>query len=464
MCFFVYGIIAANMKNFFKSKVVDILSNLSRRTLKKYNPIIIAVTGNVGKTTTKDYIYSFLKSKVSDSSTENNFVRASQKSENSEFGVNLTILGEKNAWNSPVKWAKIILKNFFKLFKEGKYPEILVLEIGADKPGDIKYLTTIIKPDLVVLTVFQKSPTHGEFFQTIEQHINEKKVLVEKMKSNGVIVYNSDDEIMTNIAKEKQEKNPKIEIFSFGQKENSNVQILENTNLYNEQAEILGIKLRFGINFANSFEELEIRILGIVGPAHAYSLASAICVSVLNGFTKEDLLNAVKNFERNFDLPKSRMRILQGINDSKIIDDSYNSSPKAAMNAVETVSKILNKGKKIAILGHMAELGKKTKEEHFQIGQEAAKYFDVIIFSGRYNGFFLEGVRDSKFDLAKVFLAENSLQVLEILKNNNLVKENDLVLVKGSQSARLEKVVVSLLVNPRDREEVCRQDKEWQNR
>ncbi len=450
------------MKKFIRGRVVSILSNLSRRTLQKHNPIIIAITGNIGKTTTKDYVYSFLRSKAIDG--DDNFVRASKKSENSEFGVNLTILGEKNAWNSPLKWMKIIFKNFLKLFTSVKYPEILVLEIGADKPGDIKYLTSIVKPDMVVLTAFQESPTHGEFFESIEQHINEKKLLVERMKKDGVIVYNSDDNIMTKIAREKKEKTPKVEIFSFGQNPDSNVVILENTNLYNEQAEILGTKIKFGINFANSFSEFEIRILGVVGVAHAYSLAAAICVSILNGFEKQDILNAIKNFERNFVLPKSRMRILQGINDSKIIDDTYNSSPKAAMNAIETVSKILNKGKKIAIFGHMAELGKKTKEEHFKVGQELAKYFDAIIFSGKYNQYFLEGVRESKFDLAKVFLADDSDQVLEILRNNNLVKENDLVLVKGSQSARLEKVVVDLFVNPRDRVEVCRQDKEWQHR
>jgi UDP-N-acetylmuramoyl-tripeptide--D-alanyl-D-alanine ligase len=421
--------------------------------------VVIAVTGNVGKTTTKDYIYSFLQSKI-----DNGRVRASQKSENSEFGMNLTILGEKNPWSSGLGWTKLILKNFVRLFVGGHYPEILILEMGTDKPGDMRYLTSIVKPDLVVLTAFQKSPTHGEFFQNIEQHINEKKVLVDKMKKDGVIVYNADDGVMTKIAKDKKEKNSNIELFSFGQNTDANVCILENTFLYREDAEILGMKLKFRIKFKNISDEIELRFFDIIGEAHAYSLAAAVCVAILNGFDKQDLANVLKNFERNFVLPKSRMRILQGVNDSKIIDDSYNSSPKAAQNAAETVAKVLSKGKKIAILGHMAELGSKTKEEHINLAKEVCKTFDVVIFSGKYNEYYLEGVRESKSDLAKVFIAQDPYEVLQILSDNNLIKENDLVLVKGSQSARLEKVVVELLVNPHDQENVCRQDKEWLHR
>lgn len=450
------------MKKFFRTRVVNLLSFLSRETLAKYNPIVIGITGNVGKTTTKDYIYSFLNTR--NPQGYDSYVRASQKSENSEFGMNLTILGEKNPWNSPNGWIKIIIRNFLRLYKNTMYPKILVLEVGADKPGDIKFLTTIIKPDVVVLTAFQQSPSHGEFFSSIEQHINEKKYLVERMKKEGVIVYNADDDVMSKMAEEKKLKSPKVQLLSFGQKSDSNICILENTNLYNEDADIIGTKIRLGIKFTNISDEIELRIQDVVGEAQAYSIAAAVAVAIINNFKKEELLNVIRNFERNFVLSKSRMRILQGVNDSRLIDDSYNSSPKAAVNAIETVAKILSKGKKIAVLGHMAELGEKTKQEHIRIGELAAKVFDVIIFSGRYNEYYLEGVRNAKADLSRIFLAKDAYDVLKIMSENNIIKTNDLILLKGSQSARIEKVVVELLVNPRDREEVCRQDKEWQYR
>ncbi len=451
------------MKSFLKAKVVSILSFLSRKTLASHNPIIIAITGNIGKTTTKDYIYNFLSYKFGNDEYEE--VRASAKSENSEFGVNLTVLGESNAWSNGLAWAVIIIRNFLRLFVglfiERSYPRILVVEVGADKPGDIRYITSIIKPDVVVLTAFQSSPTHGEFFLNIDQHINEKKVLVDSLKKDGVIIYNSDDAVMTAMAKEKMAKTPGVKIFSFGSAEGSNICIIENANMYSDDSEILGVKVRLGIKFGELNDEVEFKLLGVVGNAQAYSLAAALCVAVLNGFNKQD---AMEISNTTLDFSKSRMRILSGINSSKIIDDSYNSSPKAAENAIETVSKILNKGKKIAILGHMAELGKKTRDEHFNIGLLASKYFDSIILSGKYNDFFLEGIREGKFELSRVFLADNPEAVLQIIRDQGLINEQDLVLVKGSQSARLEKVVAGLLINPRDRQFVCRQDKEWKDR
>lgn len=442
------------MKNFIKNTIVGILSFESKRTLEKHKPKVIGITGNVGKTTTKDYVNNFLKFKYK------NKVRASEKSQNSEWGVNLTILGEKNAWNNVFVWTKIIIKNYLKIYFNKVYPKILVLEVGADKPGDIKFITEIVRPNMVVLTAFQKSPTHGEFFLNIDQHILEKKYLVDAILPNGTIVYNCDDEVMSQIAQGKYAEDKNLKLFSFGFSETANVRIVESTNLYSDDAKILGTLAKFDVKILDKSFVLNLRILGVLGTAHLYSLASAICVGVLEGLSEGDLQESVKEF----DWTKSRMRILDGKNNAIIIDDSYNSSPLAAFNAIETVSKVLSKGKKIAILGHMAELGSKTKVEHFNIGMLASKVFDAIILSGRYNEYFLEGIRENKFDLNKVYLANDPKEVIELLNEKQIVKDWDLVLIKGSQSARLEKVVVDLLKNPEDKDSVCRQDVEWEKR
>lgn len=107
---------------------------------------------------------------------------------------------------------------------------------------------------------------------------------------------------------------------------------------------------------------------------------------------------------------------------------------------------------------------------HINIGKIAGDTFDVIIFSGKFNQYYFKGIENSKINKDKVFFAENALKVIEILNNslNKIFSEGDLtqdlILIKGSQSARLEKVVVDLLQNPHDRNEVCRQEEEWQNR
>jgi UDP-N-acetylmuramoyl-tripeptide--D-alanyl-D-alanine ligase len=441
------------MKAWLREKVVQILSAESRKLLKLHKPYIIAVTGNVGKTTTKDYIYNFLKFKFKSN------VRASLKSENSEFGVNLTILGEKNAWNSPLAWMKVILKGFWQIVAVQKYPQILVLEVGADKPGDIRYISTIFKPDMVVLTAFQDSPTHGEYFLNVDQHINEKKVLVSALKKGGVLIYNADDKVFTRLAHEKAVKDPTVKLYSYGFN-GDQVKVLEASNAYDENSEIIGMKYRFQVEMENISEVIEIRLPGILGIAHSYSIASAIVISVLMEMSKQEIVNSTAKFE----YAKSRMRLLNGINNSKIIDDSYNASPIAFQNAFEIISKILVKGKKIGIFGHMAELGTKTNEEHFKTAFDAAQIFDSIILSGRHNDLYLNGLREAKFNLDNVYLCENAHQVNHVIGENDLVGNGDLVFVKGSQSARLERVVANLLVNPHDRAYVTRQEEEWQTR
>lgn len=446
------------MKKIFKNIVVNILSYESRKVLKKYNPKIIAVTGNIGKTTSKDYIYNFLKFKLREN------VRASEKSQNSEFGLNLTILGEKNAWNNPLAWFYIIIKNLFGLFFTSFYPKTLVLEVGADKPGDIKFLARIFSPDIAVLTAFQKSPTHGEFFLNIDQHILEKKFLVDALKDGGTIVYNADDEVMSQLAQGKLAESKNTKIVSFGFGDTSNVRIVSYENIYDQEGQINGISANFSISLENNNYKLTLEFLGVLGVAHLYSIASSICVSLLEGMSITEVENAVHEFDKENSLSKSRMRILKGVNNSIIVDDSYNSSPKAAENAIETIREIKSVGKRIAILGHMAELGDRTKVEHFNIGFLASQSFDIIVLSGRYNEYFLEGIRENKFDLSKVFLANNSSEVIDLISKNNLIGNNDLILVKGSQSARLEKVVINLLRDKEDKSKVCRQDTEWEKR
>src|SRR3989338_6438454 len=140
--------------------VVLLLTAQARAVLRKYHPHIIAVTGSVGKTSTKDAIYTVLSSKF--------FVRKSEKSFNSDVGVPLTILGCKNAWNNPFLWAKNLLEGFALLILKNHYPKWLVLEVGADRPGDIRKLARWLKPDVVVITALPDVPVHVEFFDSPE--------------------------------------------------------------------------------------------------------------------------------------------------------------------------------------------------------------------------------------------------------------------------------------------------------
>ena len=138
------------MKNILKKIIIYKITTLARLVLLKYKPKIVAVTGNVGKTSTKDAIYTVLSSEF--------FVRKSEKSFNSDIGVPLTILGCHNGWSNPILWIKIIIRGIELVVFKNKYPQWLVLEVGADRPGDIKNITEWIKPDVVVVTRFGEVP------------------------------------------------------------------------------------------------------------------------------------------------------------------------------------------------------------------------------------------------------------------------------------------------------------------
>src|SRR5665213_1262947 len=115
------------MKDVFKKLVARALVLEARATIKRYKPRVVAVTGSVGKTSTKDAIYAVLSPSA--------HVRASQKSFNSEFGLPLTILGRPNAWNNPLRWLQNIADGLLLVLIGHAYPEWLVLEVGADRPG-----------------------------------------------------------------------------------------------------------------------------------------------------------------------------------------------------------------------------------------------------------------------------------------------------------------------------------------
>ena len=153
------------MKSILKKIISSILIYQSKVILKKYKPFIISVTGSVGKTSTKDAIFSAL--------SDNVHVRKSDKSFNSEIGVPLTILGCQNGWTDPLAWAMNILHGFELIIFKSDYPKFLVLEIGADHPGDIESISKWLVSDIVVITKIGEVPVHVEFFSSPEAPIKE---------------------------------------------------------------------------------------------------------------------------------------------------------------------------------------------------------------------------------------------------------------------------------------------------
>lgn len=434
-------------KESFKKVISHILKWESRLVLWKYKPKVIVITGSVGKTSTKDAIYAML-SKIA-------YVRKSEKSYNSEIGLPLTILGVPNGWNDPVLWFKNILKGLWLFLYPHKYPEWLILEVGVGKPGDMKKTALWLHSDVVVFTTIPELPAHIEFFSSSKHLIEEKSGLIKTLKKDGLLVLNFDDDIVLEM-----KNKTKNRIITYGFREGADVRGSEDNIFYDEIGMPKGITFKVEDRGAS----LPVFIEGVFGKNHLY--ASLATLAIVSGL-KWNMLQAIDAL-KNYEVPAGRMRLLDGINESFIIDDTYNSSPFACESALRTLGEIRiglrgrgrKPGRKIAVLGDMLELGRHTVEAHKKIGECAKDFADFLVVIGPRSQDIRTGAIEAGMPLENIIDFSNSRDAGEFLKQK--LKKNDAVLIKGSQGMRMEKVVEVIIKDQENKHKLLvRQDKEW---
>lgn len=430
------------MKSILKNIVAYTLRVLAQLTLFVHRPTIIAVTGNIGKTSVKDAVAATLGTTY--------HIRASDKSFNSEIGVPLTILGEKNQWSNVLGWILVIIRSALRLIVRESYPTHLVLEVGADKPGDIRTVTEWVKPHVAILTQFGEVPVHIENFNNDRTLVvREKAYLPQALRKGGMFVYYGDDVDTQGIANTIQHTKQ-----TFGFREGNDVHILKTEFLYEDSA-VSG--MRYSIRAKQG--EYSIIKKGFLGNTYAVACAAAIAVGELFDVNKEVTEKALSAYEPE----PGRMRVLKGVKDSVIIDDTYNAAPKAMHHALTTLQGIDVQGKKIAILGDMLELGKHTEKAHKEIGQLAASACHTLVTVGLRARFIAQGALLGSMKDEHIFQFEDSRSAGKFVET--IIEKNDIVLCKGSQGIRMEKAVEELLFDPREAELVLpRQSTEWKTR
>lgn len=449
------------MKNILKKIISFILALESSLILAKYRPKIIAITGNLGKTSAKDAIYSALTNKLQ--------VRKSEKSFNSEIGVPLTILGCENAWSDVVKWLKVLWRGVEILIFDEDYPDYLVLEIGADHPKDIESITKWLKPDIAVITAIPEIPVHIEFFKSREELVNEKMMLVKALKKGGTLILNQDDETVRKMTAGRNDLN----IITYGFSDESEIQaknfsfeyvvesrtktlIGSSFEIFDQNNNIGGLNILDGGNNGSLNKFIQ---KGVVGKQHVYPILSALAVCKTLGISLKLSVEALLKHKP----PSGRMNLIKGINKSVIIDDTYNSSPRAVEEALWVLGKVETTGRKIAVLGDMLELGKKSNDVHRDIGQKIFKSADILITVGMRSGRFVEGAKKAGMKKEKIFSFTESTHAGIFL--SRFILKKDLILVKGSQGMRMEKIVKEIMQDPKlAKDLLVRQDEEWLGR
>lgn len=430
------------MKAFLRSLFASILAILARGILRKYKPTVVMVTGSVGKTSTKDAVAAALADRA--------YVRKSEKSYNSEFGVPLTIIGAKNPWANPGAWLKVFGEALALRFLPSHYPSLLVLEVGADRPGDLARILRIATPSAVVVTRLPEVPVHVEAYATPAAVREEEFAPAYALEDGMPLIVNCEDEYAIAMSTRLPAR-----VVTFGTDASATVRITH------PKVHVMdGVPDGMQATLVIGGKECPLVVPGVVGGPSLYAPAAAIATACALGLTLEEALRGLSAYVP----PAGRARILKGIGGSVLIDDSYNSSPAAVEEALASLNLVAGelKLKRIAVLGDMLELGRYSYEEHERVGTLAARKADMLVTVGVRARGIAEAAQLAGMKESDIRICTDSAEAATLLSTE--VGAGDVVLIKGSQSVRTERIVAALLADPLDISLLVRQDTEWQKR
>lgn len=408
------------MRAFFVRQLQYILKIVARAIIKKYRPSVIAITGSVGKTEAKEAINAALKGSRS--------VRASCGNFNNELGVPLTIIGSQEKIEGYFFWLRVLARGLRAVVASVDYPEILILEYGIQKPGDMDYLLEIATPDIAVVTAIGETPVHVEFFPDAQAVASEKAKLAHAVPHGGFAVLNADDHIVRSMR-----GSVRARVTTFGVAPNADVRIMNFDFL---ETEVKPIGMTWKLQYAGSM--VPFRFTGILGKPHAYAVAAGTAAGLLFGI---NLVRVAEDIQKYYAPPKHRMQIVESKEGVTLIDDSYNASPIAMESAIGVLES-LNAKRKVAVLGDMKELGSYSEAAHRAVGKRIAKVVDVLVAVGPQARFIAEEANKEKQKKISVTHVPSAREALELVPS--LLKPGDLVLIKASRSIGLDKLVAIL--------------------
>lgn len=386
--------------------------------LKRHKPIVIGVVGSVGKTGTKRAIANILAHKKRVVWQEGNY--------NDLTSVPLVIFGlsmPERLFN-PLAWIKVYVK-MASLLSTGQEPEVVVLELGTDTPGDIARFGKYLQLDIGVVTAI--SHEHMEYFGTLEQVAREELAVIDY--STKIFVA---EEAMNFIP------NRPGNLHTYGGSKASDTWF----NIAGES-----VKLHTSSGTLSVRPQLK-------GKHQYAALAIAAEIAGQLGLASEDTAKAIQELSS---MP-GRMNVLAGKENSVLIDDTYNSSPSAVLKALDYLYGLPQK-RKIAVLGSMNEMGKHSPELHREVARACdPKKLELLITIGPdANNFLAPSAREAG---CKVKQFDSPYDIGEFLASQKLA--GTALLFKGSQNGVfLEEAIKPLLANRRDIKNLVRQSDHW---
>jgi len=364
------------------------LQNIARAYRRSLSLKVVAITGSNGKTSTKDFTAAVLSEKFSVIKTEGNL--------NNHIGLPLTIL------------------------RADKSHQVGVFEIGMNHPGEIAPLAEIAAPDLGIITNI--GTAHIEYMKTREAIALEKGELAAALSESGTAILSADDDFSPVIAKRTRAK-----VVLAG---------IDNGTIQARDIRLEADGSRFTIKAGES--EAEAKLL-IPGEHMIRNALFAVAAGLELGMKLEECCRGL--FKSKLTKGRLEQKTVKGI---QFLDDSYNANPDSMVAALRTLARVPAKGRRIAMLGRMNELGAEAENGHRRVGRSAAEEkIDCIVSVGDdLARLIAESARQA--GVKEVFQTASTEEATELLRK--IASEGDLVLIKGSRTVRMEKIVEGLAV------------------
>lgn len=359
------------------------LGDIARFYKQRYNLPTVAITGSVGKTTTKDMISSVLTMKYNTVKTQGNY--------NNDIGLPLTV---------------------FRL--EHKH-EAVVLEMGMSHFGEIHYLASIARPDIAVITNIGMS--HIENLGSKENIYRSKMQICDFFDENGILIVNGDDALLSK-------KQSGIKTVTYGINNKS-------CDLLAKNVEDLGMNgSRFTVFADGRDYEVTVKAPGV---HNVYNALAAVCVGRRMGVDMEDIIDGIREFQ----LTNMRMEVKE-FGNIKVIDDCYNSAPdsiKAALSVLKSAESL----RRVAVLGDVLEMGDFAEAALYEIGKNM-QGIDALITVGENAHFIADGAQKAGIKIIERFkTVDAAICFLEEFLN-----DGDTVLIKASRGMHFERIVAAL--------------------
>ncbi len=323
---------------------------------------------------------------------------------------------------------------------------MLILEMGIDHPGDMDYLVGIARPTRAVIT--KLGVAHLEYFASSEELHKEKLKLAQAVREDGWIIYNYDDEALREAVK-------KLPIRSKGFGYNPEADITaENVSISYAPygAESAGLSFKLGYEGA----VIPVFLPGAIGRPSVYAALAAAGVAATYDLNGLEVAEALRHFSQS----AGRLRLIAGIKDSLIIDDSYNASPDSVLEGLAAIKEIplTQRKRTFIVLGNMKELGQASRAGHEKVGKAAEGDYLVTV------GEEAQIISDASYlPTSKKHHFDSSEDAADFLEKE--IQEGDLFFIKGSQAARMEKIVKRLMLKKElAKDLLVRQDWQWENK